>query len=135
MATTPRRALADLLAKRKAHLGLGLEDLAARCVDPMHPGDGPQWTRSTLSNLLSGRMVKLTGPSAVRALAAGFDLPLDAVQQAAAEQYFDWKPIGLEDDLVALVAHWDEMNDLEKAQLRRIAQAFAEERRKHGPGE
>ncbi|MFE3853463.1 helix-turn-helix domain-containing protein [Streptomyces griseorubiginosus] len=85
--------LSDLVRERKDELGLTLRQLEERCVDPSpEPGDhqeaGPLWGRSTLSLLINGGRIKPPSPPRVRALAAGLQLPVDDVREAAGRQFF-----------------------------------------------
>jgi transcriptional regulator with XRE-family HTH domain len=85
--------LSDLVRKRKDELGLTLRLLEERCVDP-HPDPnsgqeaGPLWGRSTLSLLINGERIKPPSPAKIRALAAGLDLSVDDVREAAGKQFF-----------------------------------------------
>lgn len=85
--------LSDLVRERKEELGLTLRELEQRCVDPApepdaDPEAGPLWGRSTLNLLINGERIKPPSAAKIRALAEGFDLPLDAVREAAGKQFF-----------------------------------------------
>ncbi|MEU1478863.1 hypothetical protein [Streptomyces sp. NPDC005760] len=85
--------LSDLVRERKDELGLTLRLLEERCVDPdpdphSTPEAGPLWGRSTLSLLVNGERIKPPSPAKIRALAAGLELPVDDVREAAGKQFF-----------------------------------------------
>jgi transcriptional regulator with XRE-family HTH domain len=127
-----RTDLSQLLRDRREELGLSLRALAAAAV---HPETGEAFIKYHRVDRLEKAIEKITPPSEVelRALAAGLRLPLRVLQDAAARQYFGLEPAWSGDHGArALVAHWEEMSDAEKAQLRAIVEAFASSRRRGG---
>jgi hypothetical protein len=85
---TTRTDLTDLVRARMKELGYGSRTLAAACIDPEDPDAGPLWSRSTLDNLLHGRRIKPPEFPQLRALAAGLQVHLSLVQEAAGSQFF-----------------------------------------------
>lgn len=80
-----RTRLSDLVVERRARLKLSLVTLAERCVDP---DTGVQeWKAGRLHRLEHRLPVESPNAGALRALAAGLDLPLREVQDAAGEQF------------------------------------------------
>lgn len=85
--TMERTDLSDLVRARMKENGQGLRALAAACIDPKNADAGPQWTRSTLDNLIHERKIKLPDSAKVRALAAGLLLPERVVKEAVDAQF------------------------------------------------
>lgn len=78
-------ALSDLVRGRRAELGYSLRKLAESCIDPQ---TGEQrYSRGAIDNL--EKRVPVIPPQTpdLRALAAGLQLPLRSVQDAAGEQF------------------------------------------------
>ncbi|NXY93478.1 XRE family transcriptional regulator [Streptomyces sp. BR123] len=125
-----RTDLADLAQARMAELALSYRSLAASCVDPEEPQGGPLWTRGTLQNLINGK-IKAPGPAELRALAAGLDLPLRVVQDAAAAQYFDLDPVyGADQKVRAVVRHLADLSAEDLAKVEQlIREAFGSDQR------
>jgi transcriptional regulator with XRE-family HTH domain len=116
-----RTDLSDLIQDRRDLLGLTYEDLAAACVDPEAAGAPdvePLWRRSTLHNLAQGRYVKPPTFPMLRALAAGLQVSLSTVQEAAGAQFFGidtvWSPDG---KVRALVRDFDDLDDEDQAKV------------------
>ncbi|MFF7012266.1 XRE family transcriptional regulator [Streptomyces fimicarius] len=119
-APDPRWDLADLVSQRKGELGLSFRGIAEAAVDPVDPMAGSLWTRGTLENLAKREPVKAPSAPMLRALAAGLQVPLRLVQEAAAAQWF-----GVE----TVTAHEGE-GDLETRLLVRRYQAMTPEDRR-----
>jgi transcriptional regulator with XRE-family HTH domain len=80
-----RTRLSDLVAERRARLKLSFATLAERCVDP---STGVQeWKIGQLHRLERRQPVQPPTAEKLRALAAGLELPLREVQDAAGEQF------------------------------------------------
>jgi hypothetical protein len=77
--------LSDLVAERRAELHLSLVTLAERCVDP--ETHMQEWKAGRIHRLEHRQPLELITPEQIRALAAGLDLPLREVQDAAGEQF------------------------------------------------
>ncbi|MFI1165682.1 XRE family transcriptional regulator [Streptomyces sp. NPDC020801] len=97
-----RTELSDLVRTRMAELGLSYRRLEEICVDPEAvAGDQavePLWRRGTLENLAKGRRIKPPDFPMLRALAAGLQVTLRQVQEAAGAQFLGidtvWSPDG-----------------------------------------
>ncbi|MGC5400167.1 hypothetical protein ACPXCP_31060 [Streptomyces sp. DT20] len=119
-----RTQLADLVRDRKAHLDLSYEKLAVRCVDPE---TGVQTVKSSwLHRLATDMPVQAPDLPALRGMAAGLDVPLGRVQDAAGAQFFGidvvWSVSG---DARALVERADRMTSEQREQLMRLLDSFA----------
>lgn len=110
MTTRDTETLAELMSERAGKRGSGLptwEQVAERAIDPK---SGYQPSANLLWKVASGQDVKINR-KLVRAIAAGFSLPLDRVQEAAARQFLGWQvddPFDTDPgdhDAVARVAH------------------------------
>lgn len=122
--STGRTDLSDLLRNRKEELGKSYRELAAACVDPDDPQGGSLWTRGTLENLLKGAGVKPPTLPHLRALHAGFQLPLGQIQEAAGSQFFGIDSVWSEDQTVrALVHDYRDMSPEDQAWVRAIVQS------------
>jgi hypothetical protein len=122
--TTGRTDLSDLLRNRKEVLGRSYRDLEAACVDPEAPEAGSLWKRGTLENLLKNVGVKPPTLQQIRALAAGFDLPVGEIQEAAGAQFFGIDTVWSEDERVrALVHDFREMSAEDQEWVRAIVRS------------
>lgn len=119
-----RTQLADLVRERKTQLGLSYERLASRCVDPV-TGERTV-TSSWLHRLATGLTVQPPSLPDLRGMAAGLDVPLGRVQDAAGAQFFGidvvWSASG---DARALVERADRMTPEQREQLMRLLDTFA----------
>jgi len=123
--TTGRTDLSDLLRARKEELGVSYRDLEAACVDPKNPAAGPQWRRGTLENLIKGEGVKAPSWPQLRALEAGFQLPLSRIQEAAGAQWFGIDTVWSEDEEVkALVHDYQGLDAEDRARVRALTQSW-----------
>lgn len=125
-----RTDLSDLVRARMREKGQSLRELADACIDPLRTEDGPLWKRGTLDNLTKGRVVKAPTEAQLRALAAGADLPPQAVVRAAAAQFLGmterWNERQDTRVLIARIEELDEeavtdVDDLVEIYLRRRA--------------
>ncbi|MEU7639851.1 XRE family transcriptional regulator [Streptomyces sp. NPDC039016] len=124
MVEAPRTDLSDLVRKRRAQLRLSLRALASRCVDPKDPDAGSRWTHATLANLET-KSIKAPGVPELRALAAGLDLPLRLLQEAAGVQYLGidtaWSDDG---ETRTLVHHYWELPPDDRAKVRALIESW-----------
>lgn len=120
--TTGRTDLSDLLRTRKEELGISYRDLEAACVDPEDPAAGSLWRRGTLENLVKVAGTKAPSFPQLRALAAGFQLPLRTIQDAAGAQFFGIDAVRDDDDpeTVAFVHDFRGMSPEDQAWVRAI---------------
>lgn len=85
-ATGERSQLRDIVNERKEELGLGYERLAARCIDPE---SGEQTIKSSwLHRLATGKPVEAPSYEMLRGMAAGLQVPVGVLQDAASSQFF-----------------------------------------------
>ncbi|MFD7978846.1 hypothetical protein [Streptomyces sp. NPDC059071] len=129
---TRRTDLTDLVDSRMGEANLSYRTLAARTADPDDTAENPepQWTRGTLENLRKGRKIKAPTPEQVRGLAAGLQLPVRLVEDAARAQFFDVDAVrvgesDLDDETLLLVRHYQELTPEDQLKLRRIAQDWS----------
>ncbi|MFI1676993.1 hypothetical protein [Streptomyces sp. NPDC020607] len=132
-----RSDLSDLTRTRMEALGLSFRALADACIDPKHPEDGPLWKRGTLENLVKGRGIKAPTDAQLRALQAGLDCPLLAIQRAAAAQFFGlvserWTD---SEDVRLLLARIDELDEAGVAELDELAQIVLKRRARQSDGQ
>lgn len=125
---TARTDLSDLVRRRRAELGVGLRELRDRCIDP-ETGEVPfsfAWIGKVERALPTVDAPKLP---VLRALAAGLNVPLRIVQQAAAAQYMGVAPDGdaiwSQDHSARLVvARMSELSAEDRAQLAEMVELF-----------
>ncbi|MFJ8154848.1 hypothetical protein [Streptomyces sp. NPDC094468] len=88
----PRTQLTDLLKRRRAELGVGVGKIAERSVDPE---TGKDVKRGRIWRLEGNEEGGITPPDfwELRALAAGYELPLERLQDAAGSQFHGRDPL------------------------------------------
>lgn len=134
--TMDRTDLSDLVRTRMIENGQSLRLLAAACIDPDNPADGPLWTRGTLENLTKARVIKAPTEAQLRALAAGLNLPQLAVQRAAAAQFFGMTEQWNEDhDTRILIARIEELDKEGIEELGELAQIVFRRRARQSSGQ
>ncbi|MBT2449433.1 XRE family transcriptional regulator [Streptomyces sp. ISL-43] len=121
--TAGRTQLRDLVRERKGALGLSYDRLAARCIDPE---SGEQAVKSSwLHRLATDLPVQTPDYAALRGLAAGLDVPLGRVQDAAGAEFFGidvvWSASG---EARALVEGADKLTPTQREQLQRLVDSF-----------
>ncbi|MFF2525933.1 XRE family transcriptional regulator [Streptomyces liangshanensis] len=92
-----RTALSDLVRDRRAELRLSLRKLADQCVDPEHPENGSLWKFGVINRLEKNLPVTPPVLPELRALAAGLELPLELIQEAAGSQFHGVTAVWSED--------------------------------------
>ena len=134
--TMERTDLSDLVRTRMEENGQGVRTLADACIDPDHPEDGPLWKRGTIENLLKGRVVRSPTEPQLRALAAGLNLPLLAVQRAAGAQFLGMTEHWNEDhDTRILIARIEELDKEGVKELDELAQIVFRRRARQSSGQ
>ncbi|MET9734324.1 helix-turn-helix transcriptional regulator [Streptomyces sp. NPDC006458] len=90
--STPERRsqFADLIRRRRAELNVGLDAFAKRAIDPV---SGKKVTRGWIYRLETGEPVTPPELPELMALAAACDLPLEALQDAAGQQFHGVDPL------------------------------------------
>ncbi|NUP19896.1 MAG: XRE family transcriptional regulator [Streptomyces sp.] len=127
--TRERTDLSDLAADRMEELGLSLRRLEALCIDPEAEGGTsgaePLWKRGTLENLVKRRPIKAPDIAQLRALAAGLDVHISVVQEAAGAQFLGIDTVWSQDKHArAFVRGFREMSPEDQA----LVLAFIEEK-------
>jgi transcriptional regulator with XRE-family HTH domain len=138
--TEQRTDFTDLLRDRRAELGHSLRKMEALCVDAQR---GEQAKFGWLSKVERGESVDPPKEERLKAIAAGYQLPLRVLQVAASRQFFGYDPASdsaavWSEDLTTriIVAHAEEMTEEERAQFAEIAESFARRRaQRKGPGQ
>lgn len=85
-----RTQFADLIRKRRAELNESLATFAEKAVDPV---SGVRVKRGVIYRLESGEPVTPPGVEELRAWAAACELPLEALQDAAGQQFHGVDPL------------------------------------------
>lgn len=119
-----RAQLRDLVRERKATLGLSFEKLAVRCIDPK---TGKQTVKSSwLHRLATDLSVQAPDLPQLRGLAAGLQVPLYRVQDAAGAEFFgidtEWSASG---EARAFLADADRLTAEQREQIRRLMETMA----------
>lgn len=119
-----RTQLTDLVRERKSTLGLSYDRLAKRCIDPK---SGEQTVKSSwLHRLATGERVISPDLEQLRGMAAGLDVPLGRIQDAAGSQFFGIDVVPARSSEVrALVERADRMSPEQMEQLLRLLDTFA----------
>ncbi|MEU2764301.1 XRE family transcriptional regulator [Streptomyces sp. NPDC007094] len=126
-APDPRWDLADLVNQRKGEVGLSFRKIAEAAVDPVDPSGGSLWTRGTLENLAKREPVKAPSAPMLRALAAGLQVPLRLVQEAAAAQWFGVETVyddEADPETRLLVRRYQQMSPEDRRRLQIIAETY-----------
>jgi transcriptional regulator with XRE-family HTH domain len=137
-AMTERTDFTDLLKARRAELGHSLRTMESRSVDP---DSGEQAKFGWLSKVERGESVDPPKEDRIKALAAGYDLPVKVLQIAATRQFFGYDPVAdssvvWSQDLTTriIVARAEEMTDEDRRQLADIAETFARRKTQRNEG-
>ncbi|WP_406324401.1 hypothetical protein [Streptomyces niveus] len=118
-----RSQLRDLVRERRAILGLSYEKLAHRCVD--ESGERPVKS-SWLHRLESGEKVLPPDYRQLQAMAAGLQVRMEVVQDAAGAQFFGIDVVRSGSGSArALVERADRMTEEQLQQLLRLLDSFA----------
>jgi hypothetical protein len=120
---TERYPFGELVLERKTALRLSYETLAERCIDPE---TGEQTVKgSWLHRAATFQNVIPPDPPALRGMAAGFEIPLRAIQEAAAAQFFGMDAVYSPDGEVrAMVHHLEEMSPEDRRRINALIEAY-----------
>lgn len=136
--TEQRTDFTDLLKARRAELGRSLREMEVRCIDP---DSGEQAKFGWLSKVERGESVDPPREKRLKAIAAGYELPVKVLQIAASRQFFGYDPVAdssvvWSEDLTTriLVARAGEMSEEDRRQLAEIAETFARRRAQRNGG-
>ncbi|MGW3570182.1 XRE family transcriptional regulator [Streptomyces sp. NPDC000941] len=125
-----RAHLSDLVRARRAELRLSLRALADRCVDP-EAGGGSLVKYSWIDRLEKRLPVIPPQLPELRALAAGLQLPLVMLQDAAGAQFLGIDSLRAQSgEVMALLAHAEELSPEDLAKVTAMVEAFARKGRK-----
>lgn len=118
-----RHHLGDLVLERKEALRLSYEKLAVRCIDPE---TGEQTVKSSWLHRIATRMpVQAPDVPALRGMAAGLDVPLRVVQDAAASQFFGMDSVYSSDEAMrTIVPHLEEMSPEDRRKIQALIEAY-----------
>ncbi|MCX5201094.1 helix-turn-helix transcriptional regulator [Streptomyces sp. NBC_00237] len=118
-----RTQLADLVRRRRAELGISLRTLSEAAFDRQ---TGEQAKFGWISKLENGKPTDAPSEPMLKALAAGLELPLRVLQEAAAAQYLGMGEVrSVNGRARLLIARIEEMGEDDLAQLSAIAETFA----------
>lgn len=122
-APAERYHLGDLVLERKEALRLSYEKLAARCVDPE---TGEQTVKpSWLHRIATHMPVQAPDLPGLRGMAAGLEVPLRVVQDAAGAQFFGMDSVYSDDEaLRVIVPHLEEMSPEDLRKIRAVIEAY-----------
>lgn len=124
-ATGERTQFRDIVVQRKEELGLGYERLAARCIDPE---SGEQTVKgSWLHRLATGEAIEPPKYEMLRGLAAGLDVPVGVLQDAASAQFFGAAKVFSESaEAQAFLEDADRLTPAQRAAIRALMKTLTE---------
>ena len=122
-APTGRSELSNLVLERKEALRLSYEKLAARCIDPE---TGEQSVKSSwLHRIATREPVQSPDLAALRGMAAGLEVPLRTVQDAAAAQFFGMDSVYSPDEQVRAMVHgFEDLSPEDQRKILAIIETF-----------
>lgn len=121
-----RTQLRDIVVQRKEELGLGYERLAARCIDPE---SGEQTVKSSwLHRLATGKPVKAPQYELLRGMAAGLQVPLGVLQDAASAQFFSAQRVAFSEsaEAQAFLQDVDRLTTVQREAVRALIRSLTE---------
>ena len=120
-----RTDLSDLVAQRRARLGLSLRDAADLCIDP--ETGIVEWKFGQLSRLEKGEPVIPPQLPQLRALAAGLRMELEDLQLAAGKQFFGIDVVEVQEvQGRAFVPDFDLLSPEDQEKVRLLVRAWAD---------
>jgi hypothetical protein len=122
-APTERHQLGDLVLERKEALRLSYEKLAVRSIDPE---TGLQTVKPSWLHRIATRLpVQAPDVAGLRGMAAGLEVPLRVVQDAAAAQFFGMDSVYSADEtLRTIVPHLEEMSPEDRRKIMALIEAY-----------
>ncbi|MFF8679557.1 hypothetical protein ACF07F_16760 [Streptomyces sp. NPDC015237] len=122
---TGRTQLRDIVAERKEALGLGYQKLAARCLDPE---SGEQVVKASwLHRLVTGEPVEAPGYEMLRGMAAGLDVKVALLQDAASAQFFGTERVFSESaEAQAFLEDADRLSPQQREAIRTLMRSLTE---------
>ncbi|NNJ04195.1 hypothetical protein HHX38_08610 [Streptomyces sp. PKU-MA01144] len=120
---TERHQLGDLVLARKETLRLSYEKLAERCIDPQ---TGERTVKSSWLHRIATRLpVQAPGVDQLRGMAAGLQVPLRTVQDAAASQFFGLDSVYSPDENVRTMVHrYEDLSPEDQRKVLALIEAF-----------
>ena len=124
-ATSERTHLRDIVVQRKYEIGLGYQRLAARCIDPE---SGEQTIKSSwLHRLATGEPVEAPTYEQLRGMAAGLDVPVGELQDAASAQFFGVARVFAESaEAQAFLEDADRLTSAQREAIRALMRSLTE---------
>lgn len=120
-----RTELSDLVRTRRAELGLSLRALAGRCVDPEGPEAGQVVDHNWIDRLEKNILKEIPDGVRLAGLAAGLQVPLTLVQEAAGAQFWGVDTVWSDDEEVkALVHDYRDLDAEDQAKVRALTQSW-----------
>ncbi|MER7815579.1 hypothetical protein [Streptomyces sp. NPDC096153] len=122
-ASTERHQLGDLVLERKESLRLSYEKLAQRCVDPK---TGEQMVKSSWLHRIATRQPVIPPElPQLQGMAAGLEVPLRRVQDAAAAQFFGMDAVYSPDESVRAMVHgFEDLSPEDKKKVLAMIEVF-----------
>jgi transcriptional regulator with XRE-family HTH domain len=128
-----RTDLSDLVRNRRAELGLSLRRLADRCIDPEDQQAGPLWKFQVINRLEKGLPIIPPQLPELRALAAGLDVPLGLVKEAAGSQFFGIDTVWSDDHSTRAMVHdYQAMGPEDQQKVRDLMRTWSKRSRTSG---
>jgi hypothetical protein len=124
--TGERTQLRDIVVQRKEELGLGYQRLAARCIDPE---SGEQTIKSSwLHRLATGEAVEAPNYEMLRGMAAGLEVPVAVLQDAASAQFFGAQRVAFGESMEAqaFLEDVDRLTPAQREAIRALMRSLAE---------
>jgi transcriptional regulator with XRE-family HTH domain len=124
--TGERTQFRDIVVQRKEELGLGYERLAARCIDPE---TGTQTVKSSwLHRVATGENVEPPKYEMLRGMAAGLEVPVSVLQDAASAQFFGVQKVTFSEtaEAQAFLEDADRLTDAQREAVRALMRSLTE---------
>ncbi|MFG2679239.1 XRE family transcriptional regulator [Streptomyces sp. NPDC048392] len=120
-----RTDLSDLVRTRRAELALSLRALASRCINPDDPDAGPVVDHNWIDRLEKGTLREIPDYGRLAGLAAGLQVALGSVTEAAGSQFWRVDSVWSDDGQVrALVHDYLEMSQDDQERVRALMDSW-----------